>query len=204
MNYIEEIRILDLEHDDYVCPEDRIRRQKVKPDYRPIKLKKDGEPDMRGKFVRSEETKRKQSESIKRYWNSEKAILRKNSDKIDKRFIPRSEEYRKYMSEYMKKYYREHPEMGMYKGKKMNEHPRKYTEEQRRQISERQKGDFWITDGHIEHRVHKGTEVPEGWWRGRLPFKDEHKEKISESERQTRQIMRQGIEEFNSVNTETM
>jgi len=102
----------------------------------------------------SEETNKKRSESIRKFYEDNLEARKKISDVH--RGKPKSEEQRRKQSEYMK-------ENNL--GARLN------SAESIRKRAETHKGMNWITNGINNRKIRKPEEPPEGWYWGKARFK---------------------------------
>lgn len=172
MNYKEQIALLNLEHE---TPEDKTLPEKYRlslcseEEERPHRHNKVHKPKhlwLTGTYERTETTKQRQSESMTKYWASERAEERRKKPDaplphrrkhpegwVDKRKLPHSEELRKKQGEGIRQHYIDHPEDRLRQAEYMRNRPVKpWTDEMRKQKSEFMKGKKYWNNGVVVRR----------------------------------------------------
>lgn len=168
-----EIALLDLDNE---VPEKKPVKQKKKVQKKKsYYVKKPRDQWKRGRHPRSPESRAKQSATMKKRWSGPER------ERLVAAVSHKTEEQRQRMSEVMKEKFK-NPEYY----KKQVEHlksirHRTFTDEEKKKISDRQKGGYWCNNGVVQHKFNKGTPMPEGFVRGRLPFSEEAKKSIREA-----------------------
>lgn len=169
-----EIALLDLDSE---IPEETTVKQKKKS-AKPKKsyyVKKPRDQWKRGKHPRSQESRAKQSETMKKRWSGP------DRERLVAAVSHKSPEQKQRMSEAMKRRF-EDPEYYSRQCEHLRSiRHRTLTPEEKQRISLRQAGDYWCNDGVVQHKLHKGTPLPEGFVLGRLPFSEEAKKSMREA-----------------------